>query len=79
MISNSFKFFESLKIVLTNIVAILMISAKLVTLGPLQLKYFEIKVIIFIQGITNKILSRDPNCCKCSHVIKVDQSLTLVF
>ena len=56
-----------------------MISAKLATLGPLKLKYFEIKVKIFIQVITNKILSRDSNCCKCSHATKVDQSLTLVF
>ena len=32
-----------------------MISAKLVTLGPLKLNYFEIKVIIFIQVSPTKL------------------------
>ena len=37
--------FESLKVVLINIVAIVMMSAKLATLGLLKKLYFKIKVM----------------------------------
>ena len=40
MISNSFNFFYSLKVVLINIVAIVMMLAKLATLGLLRKKIF---------------------------------------
>ena len=39
-VSNSFNFFESLKVVLINMVEILIISAKLATLGLLKIKVF---------------------------------------
>ena len=39
-ISNSFNFFESLKVVLINMVEILIISAKLAALGLLKIKLF---------------------------------------
>ena len=45
-------------------VAILMMSAKLATLGLLKIKVFWNKgygVIIFVHDVTNKILSRDSN------------------
>ena len=45
-------------------VAILMMSAKLATLGLLKIKVFWKKgydVLISVHGVTNKILSRDPN------------------
>ena len=38
-------FFESLKDVVITMVSILMMSAKLATLGLLKLKYFEIKIM----------------------------------
>ena len=38
-------FFESLKIVLTKMVAILMMSAKSATISFLKIRYFEIKVM----------------------------------
>ena len=56
--------FQSLKIVLINMVAILMMSAKLVAIGLLKIKVFWNKcydVITFIYDVTNKILSRDSN------------------
>ena len=40
MISHSFNFFESLKVVLINMVAILMMPAKLATVGLLKIKIF---------------------------------------
>ena len=46
-------------------VAILMMSAKLATLGPLKIKVFWNKgydVIIYVYEVTNQILSRDSNC-----------------
>ena len=61
--------FESLKVVLINMVAILMMSAKLATLGFLNIKVFWKKVydgIISDHGVTNKILSRDSN-----HIVDV--------
>ena len=42
---SSFSFSESLKVFLINMVAFLMMSAKLATLGLLKIKYFEIKVM----------------------------------
>ena len=64
MISNSFNFFESLKIFLINMVTILIISAKLATPGLLEIKIFRNKgydIIINDCDIINKILSRDSN------------------
>ena len=55
---------ESLTIVLIKMVKILMMSAKMVTLGLLRIKLFWKKsydVIIFVHDVTNKILSRDSN------------------
>ena len=55
-------FFESLKIVLINMVATLMMSAKMSTLGLLKEKIFWNKGyddIIYVQGVINKILSCD--------------------
>ena len=46
-------------------VAILKMSAKLATLGPLKIKVFWNKgydVIIYVYKVTNQILSRDSNC-----------------
>ena len=46
-------------------VAILKMSAKLATLGPLKIKVFWNKgydVIIYVYEVTNQILSRDSNC-----------------
>ena len=57
-------FFESLRLVLINLVAILVMSAKVVTLGRLKIKVFKKKrydIIIFVNDVTNKILSRDAN------------------
>ena len=45
-------------------VAILMMSAKMATLGLLKIKVFWNKgydVIIYVHDVTNKILSRDSN------------------
>ena len=55
---------ESLEAALINMLVILMISAKLVTLGLLKLKVFGNKgydVIISVHDATIKILSRDSN------------------
>ena len=63
-ISNSFNFFESLKVVLINMVEILIISAKLATLGLLKIKVFwniDYDLIISVHDVTNKILSHDSN------------------
>ena len=57
-------FFESLKIVLINMVTILMMSAKMATPGLLKITVFWNKgydVIISVHDVTNKILSRDSN------------------
>ena len=46
-------------------VAILKMSAKLATLGPLKIKVFWNKgydVIIYVYEVTNQILSRGSNC-----------------
>ena len=61
-ISNSFDFFESLKILLINTVTIFMMSATLATPGLLKIKIFQNKgydVIILDYHVSNKILSRD--------------------
>ena len=57
-------FIESLKIVLINMVRILMMSAKMATLGLRKIKVFwkeDYEVIIFVNDVTSKILSRDSN------------------
>ena len=62
--SNSFNFFESLKVVLKNMVTISMMSAKMATPDLLKIKVFwniGYDVILFVQDFTNKILSRDSN------------------
>ena len=62
--SNSFNFFESLKVVLKNMVTISMMSAKMATPDLLKIKVFwniAYNVILFVQDFTNKILSRDSN------------------
>ena len=59
-----FTFFESLKVVLKNMVAVLMMSGKLATLGLFKIKVFWNKsygVIIFVHDVTNKIWWRDSN------------------
>ena len=43
---SSFIFFEYLKVALINMVAILIMSARLVPLGLLKIKYFEMKVMM---------------------------------
>ena len=46
-------------------VAILMMSAKMATLGLLKIKIFWNKgydVIIYVHDVTNQILSRESNC-----------------
>ena len=58
IISNSFNFFESLKIVLIIMVIILMISAKLATRGLLKMKVFRNEgydVIIYVHDVNNKL------------------------
>ena len=63
IISNLLTFFESLKVVLRIMVVILM-SAKLATLGLLKIKVFWSKVydVIFsVHDVTNKLFSRGSN------------------
>ena len=43
-------------IVLKNMITILIMSAKLTTLGLLKIKIFQNDVIIFVYDVTNKIL-----------------------
>ena len=55
-------FFKSLKVVLINMVTILMMSAKMATLGFLKIKVFLNKgydAIIYAHDVINKILSRE--------------------
>ena len=57
-------FLESLIIVLINMVTILMMSAKMASLGLLKMRGFWNKgydVIIFAHGVTNKFLLHDSN------------------
>ena len=44
IISNSFNFFKSLKVVLIKMIMILLMWAKLTSLGLLKVRYFELKV-----------------------------------
>ena len=56
--------FQSLKIVLINMVAILMMSAKLSTLDSLKRRVFlnkDYDIIISVHDVMNKILSRESN------------------
>ena len=56
--------FNSLKVVLINMVATLMMPAKLATLGLLKINVYWIKgydVIISVHDVTKKILSRESN------------------
>ena len=62
--SNSFDFFWVFKVVLINMIAILMMSAKLVTLYFLKIKIFwnkEYDDIISVHDVTKIFLSRDSN------------------
>ena len=57
-------FFESLKVVLINMVVFLMVSEKLATPGLLEIKVFRSKgyeVIIYGYGVIGKVLSFDLN------------------
>ena len=66
-------FFESLKIILLNMVTILTMSAKTACLGLLKIMVFWNKVydiIIAVQDVTYKILSR-KSYCRFGHVTKV--------
>ena len=50
---------------LINMVAILMMSAQMATLGLLKVKVFwkkDYDVIIYVHHVTNQILSRDSIC-----------------
>ena len=69
MLIHNFQFFltyfESLRISLTNIIAILIMSAKIATIGFLKIKVFwnkKYNVIISANGIINQFLSRGSNC-----------------
>ena len=56
--------FESLKIVLINMVTVLMMSTKMATPSLLKIKLFRNRgydIIISVHEVTNKILSRDSN------------------
>ena len=56
--------FESLKIVSINIVTIMMMPAKMITLGLFKIKAFWNKIydiIVSVYDVTNKILSDDSN------------------
>ena len=60
IISNFFTLFESLKIVLINMVTILMISAKMANPGLLKIKVLwniGYGVIIYFRDVTNKLFS----------------------
>ena len=52
---------ELLRVVLINVVALLMISARLATVALLKIKVFwnrGYNVIIFVHDVTNEILAR---------------------
>ena len=56
--------FESLKIVLINMVTVLMMSTKMATPSLLKIKLFRNRgydIIISVYDVTNKILPRDSN------------------
>ena len=55
-------------------VTILMMSAKMGTLGLLKIKIFKKKgyyILTFVHDVTNQVLSRDKLYCRCDHVTKV--------
>ena len=57
-------FLESMKIILINMVTILMMSAKMATVGLLKVTVFWNKgydVIISVHDVTSQVLSRDSN------------------
>ena len=57
-------FLESMKIILINMVTILMMSAKMATVGLLKVTVFWNKgydVIISVHDVTIQVLSRDSN------------------
>ena len=59
-----FKFFESSKIVFINMITILMMSAKMATIGLLKMKLLwknSYNIIIPVLDVTKKILSYDSN------------------
>ena len=64
IIFNYFNFFESSKVVLINLVAILMISARLAAIGVLKIKVFPHK------GYDVIILSM-MSSTKCFHVTQI--------
>ena len=79
IISNSFNLFWVFKVVLINMVSILIMSAKMATLGLLNIRLFwnkDYDVIIYVHDVINQILSRDsnyivevvlwPKFCNCS-------------
>ena len=64
IISNSFKFYWVLKIVLINMVTVLMMSAKMTTPGLRIIKVLWKKgydVMISVNDVTNKTLLRDSS------------------
>ena len=55
-------------------ITILMMSAKVASLGLLKLKVFLNKgyyILTSVHDVTNKTLSRDKLYCRCDHVTKV--------
>ena len=55
-------------------ITILMMSAKVASLGLLKLKIFLNKgyyILTSVHDVTNKTLSRDKLYCRCDHVTKV--------
>ena len=67
-------FFQSLRIVLKDMVTISMISVKMATLGLLKIKVFcnnGYGIIISAHDVTIKILSHDSLYCRFGHVTKV--------
>ena len=61
-------FIDSLKVVLINMIAIFMMSAKLTTVDLLKIKVFWNKrhdLVIFVHDVTSKILSRNSHYIVC--------------
>ena len=55
-------------------VTILMMSAKMGTLGILKIKVFQNKdyyILTSVHDVTNKVLSGDKLYCRCDHATKV--------
>ena len=69
-------FYGSVKVVLINLVAIVMMPTKLVTLDPLKIKVFWFKaydVIICVHDVIDKLLSPELYC-RYNHVTKFGNS-----